>query len=361
MEIRIALQTLLAEVGDQRVKSLAKKYPELAEGIQTLADADPTSGKQTYLQWATNKLKAGADLVEIGEAVQAFHETKKLLIEKDLGKYKTPKDVLNKSEEAIQAEEDAKKPELVYNKDGARIYRIYTKAQMCEIGEGSDWCTAEPEGTLWEKEYTNKPGWAFYVIEEKGGKYLGYVVDRITKELRDWKNTATAEAVEKVELLYAAGLVESFNIETDEDEEYAEEERQERYREEAYDSAKTALEGIASKIVELESEDIFEEFVESVDGVWEYPSRWDKVWVKYLSWATNRILKYFKSKAGAAMRGQPFTDPWGLVPWGLEVEAPINDRDDSALGYFSFLEEGGVYARLLVKEFFETEVEVFDD
>ena len=185
---------------------MLKKYPELTEEIQLLADADLTKGKQKYLQWAINRVDGGDYVEDILEALESFHEAQKLLEEKDLNRYKTLEEVLEKSEEALQAEEDARDPELVYTKDGVRIYRIYTKAQMCEIGEGSDWCTAHVGGTYWDKEYTNKPGWEFYVIEEAGKKYLAYIVNGELRELRDWANKETTELEDT---LYTAGILKS--------------------------------------------------------------------------------------------------------------------------------------------------------
>jgi len=204
--IRQALHILLAAVGDQRVKSLIKKHPELAEDIQTLADEDPTNGKQTYLQWAVNKLKAGEDLEDIMEAVEYFHDTKKLLEIKDINKYKAPKDVMDEVEKVWEAEDQAKKLKPVYNKGGLVVHQIFTKTQMCETGEGSEWCTAHVGGTYWDDEYTNVPGWEFYVLEKGGKKYLAYLVNGELRELNDWFN---ARAPDATHYLYEAGILKS--------------------------------------------------------------------------------------------------------------------------------------------------------
>jgi len=199
--IRMALDTLLAAVGDQRVKSLKKKYPELAEDIEFLAEYDPTEGKQVYLQWAVNKLRSGFSFDELLSALLVFHEAKKFLEVKDLNRYKTPDEVVEKSEEAlqieadaVQAERDAKHPTLVYSKTGLLIYQIFTKDQMIKIGRGSEWCVAHPGGTYWDKEYTVVPNWKFYVIDADDGRYLAFFAGDELAELRDWKNDPAPRA-----------------------------------------------------------------------------------------------------------------------------------------------------------------------
>jgi len=204
--IRIALHVLLAAVGDQRVKSLQKKNPELVKEIQTLADADPTEGKQKYLQWAVNKLKAGADPEEVGEAIEAFHANLKLLETKDINKFKTVEDLEGAVVDAVHQDKQSKKPELVYNSGGVKAHQVFTKPQMCEIGEGSEWCTANPTGTYWEKWYTVRSGWAMYVVEAEGEKYLAYLVNDELIELKDWKNV---DAPEATHYLYDAGILKS--------------------------------------------------------------------------------------------------------------------------------------------------------
>jgi len=179
--IRLALQVLASQA---RVDVLIKKNPELGNHIQEVADADPSGGKQKYLQWAVNKLKAGYDLEETIEALKSFHKAQKLLEEKDLNKYKTPKEVLKKSKRVLEEEGQAKKPELVFKRPGLNVYQVFTKTQMCEIGEGTKWCTAHVGGTYWD-EYVSKPGWRFYVVEIPEERYLAYFVGDTLKEIRD--------------------------------------------------------------------------------------------------------------------------------------------------------------------------------
>jgi len=339
--IRTAIQILASQA---RVDALQKKYPELVEDIQTLADADPSGGKHKYLQWQVNQLrKKSWDPADLISVVSGYHANLKFIEEKDINQFKSLEDLEEVVLGAVErSAEEAKFPDQIYNKNGVRIYNVETQAQMCKIGEGSGWCVAHPGGSYWGL-YTGDPGWAFYVVQEnEGDTFLAYVRDGILDEMKDWENNDMETQTHIVEALKDAKLI-TFSRVVVEDADV----RAERQREEAYSWAMDELVDFMREVVDTASEEVFDEFMSLANEEYGEDSYWEKTWAKYLPWAEKRLDTYVTDKLYP--RSNVAVDEWGFGPWEFEWEP--GDRDDSPTGEFEGQKSAETYASALVKEF----------
>ena len=222
------MEFLKSSAGPELIPKLQKKYPDMADEVQLLGESDPTGGKQKYLQWMVSQLRKGEKPGAVVEWVTLYHEHAKWISKdhKDIGRIKTLDDLSGVVEMAMETAEQgevAKKPNLIHEGEDYRLWEIESKAQMCAVGRGSDWCVANPEGSYWE-QYSERDNSRFILVEEFGStdnlggqpeKYLAFLIDRTVVEIKDWKDNEDEDAAE---YLFDAGVADNYDPDADEEE-----------------------------------------------------------------------------------------------------------------------------------------------
>jgi hypothetical protein len=152
---------------------LLKKYPDYAN--EALAIEDPSNGKNKYLIWIANQLKAGHNPADISATLSFFHSNPDRFDEKDIHKYKDLKTL----EGIIKEMGLSKRKEKEKNKEGGvkileneefLVVRADDKSSMILYGSETEWCTTMKDQVYYE-EYVNNGNDFYILISKKKGVF----------------------------------------------------------------------------------------------------------------------------------------------------------------------------------------------
>lgn len=306
--------SFLVLAGPKRVEVLKQKYPELANEIDYLAGADPSGGKQKYLQWEVNQLRKGLpegwELHELAYVVLYFTQYMDRIKEKDINKYKSVVDldevVTSAMDEEEVEEKETTNPPLIYDKGGMKIWRMETRAQMCRAGTGSGWCVADPDSSYHWDSYTEGEGRRLWVVDWVRSKFLVFVYNGRLQEIKDYSNEETEETGELAEELERLELVRDIDSDVQRGDD-PEEVRRYVLENETEDWQSETV----PDLMDI-AEDLFDEFMRRADETTAYR---DEHWGEAEKVISQRL------------RDLPFDATW-------EVEVENETSFEDAYGYF---------------------------
>lgn len=164
-----------------KVDDFQAKYPEIADEIQSVNDADPSSTKK-YLEWGVKQLRKGSSPAQVSDAIKKFHAAQPRLENKDIGQYGSADEVTNavlsigeaKSVHKKMKREQARKDaDYVWEDPDGRFLLIHPKTAEASIhyGKGTQWCISAEKDNAFD-EYT-EDGIKFYFLIDREGEYQG--------------------------------------------------------------------------------------------------------------------------------------------------------------------------------------------
>lgn len=171
-----------------KADDLKKKYPEQAEEIDILADADPTSQKK-YLDWSVRMLLAGDDATDIAEAVKGYHDVVDRLqgSNRDVNSFRSLLDmqeavdgVKEKETKGVKKSKAKQGGIILYEDSRWQIVHPTTMDGAIRYGSNTSWCVSRRNK---DKNYFYKP----YVAEKNVQFYfiIDTTAERYTKEVAD--------------------------------------------------------------------------------------------------------------------------------------------------------------------------------
>lgn len=171
LAVRIAVRILQAA----KVDDLVRANPDLEDEIRVLSDGDP-SKKGKYLDWCVKQLKSGAKLEDLAPTIEAFHESQARLQKRDIGQYKSLKELENAikdlpesktKEKARVKQEGAKK---MWENDTHVLFRIETKDACIQYGKGTRWCITMTSASYYENYRGQNVVFYFLIDKRQSGK-----------------------------------------------------------------------------------------------------------------------------------------------------------------------------------------------
>lgn len=182
--LRMYISSLLVE---GRLDDVKKKYPEHAELVSQLANADP-SGNLKYLQWMTKQVVQGQIAKDVIALVDKFHQLLPRLAKKDINSYRTLddlKEVLNglEGQESRGTLRRAAHDDTDYVYDDGRylIARPHTMEASCHYGHGTQWCVSATTSQNYFNSYSSR------------GVHFFFIIDRQAKQESKFSKVAIAE------------------------------------------------------------------------------------------------------------------------------------------------------------------------
>jgi 2'-5' RNA ligase len=133
-----------------KADDLKANYPELASGIDLLAESDPTPQKK-YLDWSVKMLRTGVDVMEVIETVKNYHEVFDRLrgSDRDVSSFRSlrdMKDATGNVEQKVSKSEAKKKSkkgaDILYEDDRWQLVHPTTMDGAIYYGHNTSWCVS---------------------------------------------------------------------------------------------------------------------------------------------------------------------------------------------------------------------------
>ena len=153
--------------------------------------------------------------------LELYFQWQRFMEKKDIFTIHTLNDLMNVYAEAepkikaYQAEKvymDAEEGTEVFRDDGEwKIYAIHNKGAACELGKGTQWCTAAP-GLDYFAEYYEEEDPLFYFEHKKSGsRYQFHFGSEQFMDEDDW-SVESEQATKLVDMLIATGAAEKYDV-----------------------------------------------------------------------------------------------------------------------------------------------------
>lgn len=188
-------ETIRNILKEGQVDDLIKKNPNIKpEVIQMLSRRDP-SKRNKYVSWMIKAVKSGERPDEVLSTVGEFHRAAPRIKTKgastDINSYKRLADIRDVLANTANTTKRDTKPDTkkaaksgedywaVYEDDEWVVYRPYTQAASCRLGQGSKWCIAATQSRNYFDWYDFEDN-IFYFFIKKGGDPLKNPKDKIS-------------------------------------------------------------------------------------------------------------------------------------------------------------------------------------
>ena len=166
-----------ALVSAAKADDLKEKYPELADEIDRLADADPTPQKK-YLQWSVGQVQSGASVDEVIDVVKQYDKALPRLTgkDKDIGSLKTVADMQAVVDKAtkVSTKGDVKKKSrkggvILHEDDRWMLVRPDTQDASIYYGSNTAWCVSRRElsKNYWYNYFAERNVRFYFLIDKQ--------------------------------------------------------------------------------------------------------------------------------------------------------------------------------------------------
>jgi hypothetical protein len=166
----IRSETLYTVLTEGRLEDVKVKYPGHETGIDNLSKNDP-SGNNKYLAWMVKLvLEQGAVPKHVIDAVNYFHNNVVRFEQKDLGQYKTLKELLDAVEKAKAkiSKKELKETgvEKIYDDEIVTVVHPKTHASSCKYGANTKWCVTMKNNPDYFRSYSTQ-GPLFFFMDKR--------------------------------------------------------------------------------------------------------------------------------------------------------------------------------------------------
>tara|TARA_R100001594_G_scaffold136615_1_gene179078 strand:+ start:3970 stop:5484 length:1515 start_codon:yes stop_codon:yes gene_type:complete len=153
--------------------------------------------------------------------LELYFQWHRFMEKKDIFTIHTLDDLLNVYAEAepkikaYQAEKkymDAEEGTEVFRDDEEwKIYAIHNKGAACELGKGTEWCTAAPGLDYFEQYYEEEDPLFYFEHKESGSRYQFHFGSEQFMDEDDW-SVESEQATKLVDMLIATGAAEKYDV-----------------------------------------------------------------------------------------------------------------------------------------------------